>query len=102
MASVSVQARIDSEVWEAMRKEGETNTQVLQRVASHYLATSANELGEIAPTPAAAIAVLFQSYKQLNMLLAHAAIALPQAPTTPAQAEPTTQEVSAIECADDW
>lgn len=101
MASTSIQARIDSEVWEEMRQAGETNTQVLQRIASHYLATSAEELEEIAPTPAAAIAVLFQSHRQFNMLLSHAAIILPKMPVAPSGIE-LLKEQTAAECADDW
>ena len=30
MTSISVQARIDSDVWAAMKADGETNTQVLR------------------------------------------------------------------------
>ena len=107
MTSISIQGRIDSEMWEELKQDGETNTQVLQRISSHYLATSGAELEQIAPTPTAAIAVLFHSYKQLNMLLTHAAIALPDVTPAPTTTEPTTQHVSAsapaaAQSADDW
>lgn len=107
MTSTSIQGRIDSEVWEEIKQSGETNTQVLQRISSHYLATSGAELEHIAPTPTAAIAILFQSHKQLNMLLTHAAIALPEVPTAPPATETTTQHVSATapaaaQSADNW
>lgn len=58
MASISIQGRVDNEVWEGLKQAGETNTLLLQRLTSHYLATSAPELTAIAPTPAAAVAVL--------------------------------------------
>ena len=107
MTSISVQARIDSAVWEAMKAEDETNTQVLQRISTHYLATSGDALAQIAPTPAAAVAVLFNSHHLLNQLIANAVIALPEAPTAPTATETITQHVSAsaptaAQSADDW
>ena len=103
MTSISIQARIDSAVWEAMKQDGETNTQVLQRISTHYLATSGAELEQIAPTPAAAVAVLFNSHRLLTQLIANGAIALPAAPAM----QTTTQHISATapaaaQSADDW
>ena len=108
MASISIQGRIDSAVWDAMKAGGETNTQVLQRISTHYLATSGDDLAQIAPTPAAAVAVLFNSHKLLNQLIANAAIALPEVPALPMATETvTTQHISAAapaaaQSADDW
>lgn len=108
MTSISIQARIDSVVWEAMKTDGETNTQVLQRISTHYLATSGDDLLQIAPTPAAAVAVLFNSHRLLNQLVANAAVALPEASTAQTTtATTTTQHLSAAapvaaQSADDW
>ena len=110
MTSISIQGRIDSEVWEEMKQNGETNTQVLQRISSHYLATSAAQLEQIAPTPTAAIAVLLDSHRLLNQLMSKAVIAFPEmdtAPTATTMAEATTQHVSetapaAAQDADNW
>lgn len=107
MTSISVQARIDSDVWELMKADGETNTQVLQRISTHYLATSGDALAQIAPTPAAAVAVLLNSHRLLNQLIANAAIALPEQPTALIATETTTQRISAsapaaAQSADDW
>lgn len=107
MTSISVQARIDSAVWAAMKADGETNTQVLQRISTHYLATSGDDLSQIAPTPAAAVAVLFNSHKLLTQLVANGAISLPAASTSQATAEKTTQHISAsapaaAQSANDW
>ena len=110
MTSISIQGRIDSAMWEEMKADGETNTQVLQRISTHYLATSGDDLAQIAPTPAAAVAVLFNSHKLLNQLVANAAIALPETPTPLTATETattTTQHISAAaptaaQSADDW
>ncbi|MGB3300236.1 MAG: hypothetical protein WBA76_18390 [Phormidesmis sp.] len=101
MTSISIQARIDSAVWEAMKADGETNTQVLQRISIHYLATSGDELSQIAPTPAAAVAVLFNSHRLLNQLLAKGAIALPETSTAPAQ-QVSASAPEAAQSADNW
>jgi hypothetical protein len=81
MPSTSIQGRIDEDVWLALKGD-ETNTQFLQRLTTHYAATSTPELTAIAPTPAAAIAVLLHSHRLLNQLMQNAAIALPDKPTT--------------------
>jgi hypothetical protein len=81
MASISIQGRIDEDVWQALKGD-ETNTQFLQRLTTHYAATNTEELQTIAPTPAAAIAVLLHSHRLLNQLMQNAAIALPEQPTT--------------------
>lgn len=102
MASVSIQARIDSDVWEAMRVEGETNTQLLRRIATHYQATSGNELREIAPTPAAAVAVLLHSHRLLEQLSQINGLSLAQPVAAPPEEPLCKSEQSAAECADDW
>lgn len=89
MSSISIQGRVDSGAWEGMKRKGETNTLLLQRLTSHYAATSSDELAAIAPTPDAAIAVLLSSHKMLNQLMQNAAIALPEKPSEPATAAPT-------------
>lgn len=86
MASISIQGRVDNEVWAGLKQAGETNTLLLQRLTSHYLATSAPELTAIAPTPAAAVAVLLYSHTLLGQLTQNAAITLPEKPTEPAAA----------------
>ncbi len=101
MPSVSIQARIDGELWEGMRIDGETNTQLLQRIAVHYLATSGNQLSTVAPTPAAAIAVLFHSHRLLNQLAAGKALSEPQPVAVPLK-EQRQQAQSAAECANEW
>lgn len=110
MASVSIQGRVDGEVWKALKEKGETNTDLLQRIISHYTATSGDELLEIAPTFDAAIAVLLNSHRLLNQLVQNAAIALPATEQKkPEATEPTTtaQHISAsaptaAQSADDW
>lgn len=96
MASVSIQGRVDSELWESLKQKGETNTLLLQRLTSHYFATSSAELTAIAPTPAAAVAVLLHSHKLLSQLMQNAAIALPAQPS-----ETTTTATKPTGCYDD-
>lgn len=83
MPSISIQGRVDADVWLALKGD-ETNTQFLQRLYTHYAATNTEELQAIAPTPAAAVAVLLHSHKLLNQLMQNAAIALPEKPTAAA------------------
>ena len=99
MASVSIKARIDSELWESLKAPGESSTELLQRLSAYYVACQAPELAAIAQQPAAAIAVLLDNRKQLNKLLQNASIAL--SPTAVAEPEPTVQ-ISAAQVADDW
>ena len=101
MASVSIQARIDSDIWESIRAEGETNTQVLQRIAAHYTATSTAKLAGIAPTPDAAIAVLLYSH-QLLQQFADGGMISPSgtAPVSVAVPEEEQEEFIAAQCAD--
>ena len=102
VASVSIQGRIDEDVWLALKGE-ETNTQFLQRLTTHYAATSTEELQAIAPTPAAAIAVLLHSHKLLNQLMQNAAVALPEqttVATVPTAAAPITTQSARAD--DDW
>ena len=105
MASISIQGRVDDALWKSIKRDDETNTDVLQRIAAHFVATSAAELQQIAPTSDAAIAVLLNSHRLLNQLMQNAAIALPSdiaaAPVAPTETEVTTER-SAIACADDW
>ena len=75
MVSTSIQGRVDSEVWHELKQTEETNTQVLQRLTAHYVATSGDELLEIAPTFDAAVAVLLNSHRLLNQLMQNAAVA---------------------------
>ena len=104
MASVSIQARIDSDVWESIRAEGETNTQVLQRITAHYTATSAAKLSDIAPTPDAAIAVLLYSH-QLLQQFADGGMISPSSGTAPVSVAVPEEEQKgfiAAQCADDF
>ena len=106
MASVSIQGRVDGEVWAELKQKGETNTDLLQRITSHYTATSGDELLEIAPTFDAAIAVLLNSHRMLNQLVQNAAIALPATEQQPAPTT-TTEHISssaptAAQEADEW
>ena len=103
MASVSIQARIDSDIWESIRAEGETNTQVLQRIAVHYTATSTAKLAGIAPTPDAAIAVLLYSHQLLQQFADGGMISLSMAaPVSVAVPEEEQEEFIAAQCADDF
>jgi hypothetical protein len=99
MPSISIQGRVDADVWESL-KGAETNTQFLQRLCSHYVATHPVELQDIAPTPAAAVAVLLHSHRLLNQLVQNAAIALPEKPTT--AATETTETTESARADDDW
>lgn len=90
MPSISIQGRVDADVWESL-KGPETNTQFLQRLCAHYVATHPIELQDIAPTPAAAVAVLLHSHRLLNQLMQNAAIALPEVPTTAAATVAATE-----------
>ncbi len=102
MASISIQGRVDGELWEALKQPGETNTLLLQRLTSHYAATTTDELSTIAPTPAAAVAVLLHSHNLLSQLMQNAAIALPEKPSESATAAAsTTAEPSSPTCYDD-
>ena len=98
MASISIQGRVDGELWADIRGDLSV-TEALQKVTEHYVATQAEKLKEIAPTPCAAVAILLRSHEQLNQLMQNAAIALPQVDTAPT--EPATEQ-SALACADDW
>lgn len=98
MASISIQGRVDGELWEGLKEDGETNTLLLQRLTTHYAATSADKLTAIAPTPDAAIAVLLNSHKLLNQLIQNAAVALPEMPAA-APTEPTTTTTEPTESA---
>ena len=102
MVSTSIQGRVDSDVWNELKQTEETNTQVLQRLAAHYVATSGDELLEIAPTFDAAVAVLLNSHRLLNQLMQNAAIALPAMPSELPLASLAAVDRSAITCADDW
>lgn len=105
MASTSIQGRVDSEVWNDIKQTEETNTQVLQRLAAHYVATSGDELLEIAPTFDAAVAVLLNSHSLLNQLMQNAVITVPNgmnAPSSVSSPIPESIDRSAIDCADNW
>ena len=102
MASLSLQGRVDSDVWGEIKSPDETTTQALQRVTVFYQSARRPELLEIAPTYDAAIAVLLHSYQLLKQLAGNAAIVLPdtdEAPTT-TTTEPSTKP--AWDCADDY
>lgn len=101
MASLSLQGRVDSDIWQEIKSPDETTTQALQRVTVFYQSAHRPELLDIAPTYDAAIAVLLHSYQLLKQLADNAAIALPS--TT--EASTTTTEPSnkpAWDCADDY
>lgn len=107
MASESIQGRVDGDLWRVIKQKGETTTQVLQRLTAHYVATSADELTAIAPTPAAAVAILLHSHNMLNRLMENPAIALPAENTTAppmgtTTAPPETTEQSAFMDADNY
>ena len=103
MASVSIQARIDSDIWESIRAEGETNTQVLQRITAHYTATSAAKLAGIAPTPNAAIAVLLYSHQLLQQFADGGMISPSMAVSNSVPVpEEEGQGFIAAQCADDF
>lgn len=104
MASISIQGRIDGELWEGLKLAGETNTQLLQRLAAHYRATSAEKLADIAPTPDAAVAVLLRSHSLLDQMVAGGGVVGQpvQTETSETVQQPTEEDKSAIDCADDW
>ena len=102
MVSTSIQGRVDSDVWNELKQTEETNTQVLQRLTAHYVATSGDELLEIAPTFDAAVAVLLNSHRLLNQLMQNAAVALPTVISELPSALPEVVDRSAIACADSW
>jgi len=102
IGTLSIQGRVNGDVWLALKGE-ETNTQFLQRLTTHYAATNTEELQAIAPTPAAAIAVLLHSHRLLNQLMQNAAIALPEQTTqatVPTAVAPTTTPSARAD--DDW
>lgn len=98
MASTSIQGRVDGALWQSLKGKHETNTQLLQRLTDHYQATTGTELSAIAPTPAAAIAVLLHSHNLLTQLANNSSFAPAEALAKPTD----TTEISAIESADDW
>ena len=103
MASVSIQGRIDSALWESIREDQETNTQLLQRIAAHYVATSGDELKKIAPTPAAAISVLLYARCLLSQIVEGSSLSALQSTTISVEESASEQlEQSAAECAEDW
>ena len=77
MASVSIQGRVNGCLWKSLKRENETNTQLLQRLTDHYQATSGDQLNTIAATPQGAIAVLLHEHEQLQQLLQKAVLVLP-------------------------
>lgn len=90
MSSISIQGRVDDALWKGLKQKGESNTDLLQRICAHCQATSVDELAAIAPTPAAAVAVLLSSHKMLSQLMQNAAIALPGKPSESGTAEPSS------------
>ena len=98
MASVSIQGRVDSEIWAELKRQDETNTKLLQRLISHYQATSGDQLDTIAATPQGAIAVLLHSHGQMEQLIKSAALTLPST-TSAAPAAPS--EPNTPTCFDD-
>ena len=101
MVSVSIQGRIDSELWSELKRPSETNTQMLQRLVSHYQATSGDQLNTIAATPQGAIAVLLHEHKQLQQLMEKAALVLPATPTA-LTAQPTAEAAPAARYDDEF
>jgi len=96
MPSISIQARIDSDVWASVKQADESNTEALQRVVAHYLATSADSLQSLTnqPTPETAIAALTTVYSLHQQLMKNAVLTpqpLPSMPVTTAPSEPATQ-----------
>ena len=103
MASISIQGRVDGELWGQIRGDSESVTEALQKVTEHYAATQAEALAEIAPTPCAAVAILLRSHHQLNQLMENAVIALPTTTdNNSASTEQPSSEQSALDSANDW
>ena len=107
MPSLSLQGRVDSDIWQEIKHPDETTTQALQRVTVFYQSAHRPELLDIAPTYDAAIAVLLHSHQLLNQLAGNSAIALPDTDTasiaeasTATATEPSNKP--AWDCADDW
>ena len=102
MASLSLQGRVDSDIWQEIKSPDETTTQALQRVTVFYQSVHRPELLEIAPTYDAAIAVLLHSHQLLTQLAGNAAIALPgtTGASTATAAEPSNKPV--WDCADEY
>lgn len=65
MPSLSIKARIDEDVWESMRADGETNTQLLQRIVSEHQSQSHRDarLADIDPNPDIALGMLLNSHR---------------------------------------
>ncbi|MEM9151501.1 MAG: hypothetical protein AAGB19_13750 [Cyanobacteria bacterium P01_F01_bin.3] len=113
MASISIQGRIDGDIWSDV-KGNKTTTEGLQLLAQHWKATSGDALSDIAPTPAAAVAVLRHSHELLTQMLSNGVFAMPSTPTciqvdaqTKLQADTTTgpqaiEQDSPHSQADDW
>ncbi|MEL7520008.1 MAG: hypothetical protein AAGJ80_00060 [Cyanobacteria bacterium J06553_1] len=103
MASFSIKGRVDKELWESLTLPGESATEQLQRMVNHFVATQGQALETIAPTPAAAVAVLMQSHSLIN----RAQVVL-SAPSEHAPPPPQADTVTATEAfnpaaeADDW
>jgi hypothetical protein len=94
MPSISIQGRIDSDMWAKVKQADETNTEALQRVVAHYLATSADSLQTLTnqPTTETAIAALTTVYNLHQQLMQNAVLApMSSMPVAAAPAEPATQ-----------
>jgi hypothetical protein len=90
MASISIQGRVDEQLWDSLKLPGETNTQLLQRLCNHYQATQS--LDDIAPTSAAAVAVLRHSHALLNQIVNGSSVQFSEVPAQPTQPAATAAE----------
>lgn len=64
MPSLSIKARIDEDLWESLRADGETNTQLLQRIVSEHQAQIHRDarLATIDSNPDIALGMLLNSH----------------------------------------
>jgi hypothetical protein len=85
MASLSIQARIDSDVWASIKRADESNTEALQRIAAHYIATGSDNLQTLTnqPTAETAIAALTTVFRLHQTLMQNTALATPSQPAMP-------------------
>ena len=97
MPSLSIQARIDSDVWASIKRADESNTETLQRIAAHYIATSSDNLQKLTnqPTAETAIAALTTVFNLHQQLMQNAVLSThaKQASTViPLPVEPIAEE----------
>ena len=101
MASESIQGRVDGDVWAAIRGDG-TNTEALKKVVEHWRATQGENLSDIAPTPAAAVAVLMRSHELLNQIVSGGAFVATGTPVDAQTPSHSTAQTDPLKQADEW